>query len=60
MNDPNYSDLFNQCMNTGGYKPSPIKRKGNEIASVSQDWTNIDLQRKIQKDYTNYKPKEQL
>ena len=31
MNDPLYSDLFNQCMNTGGMKHSPIKKKGNEI-----------------------------
>mmetsp|Transcript_34953 Transcript_34953/g.33995 ORF Transcript_34953/g.33995 Transcript_34953/m.33995 type:complete len:238 (-) Transcript_34953:158-871(-) len=34
VNDPLYSDLFNQCINTGGNKQSPIKKKGNEIGSA--------------------------
>lgn len=40
MNDRNYSDLFDQCINTGGRKPSPTKKKGDEIISAKDDWTN--------------------
>jgi hypothetical protein len=31
MNDPLYSDLFDQCKNTGGCKPSPLRKKDDEI-----------------------------
>ena len=58
-NDPLYSDLFNQCMNTGGAKHSPIKKKGNEILSVQTNWTNQDTQVKLKRDYENYQPRDQ-
>lgn len=41
MNDPMYSDLFDQCKNTGGKKVTTNLKKGNEIGSASNDWTNI-------------------
>lgn len=59
QNDRNYSDLFDQCKNTGGQRPSPTRKKGDEIAVRSYDWTHQDLQSKLKKDYTNYNPKEQ-
>jgi len=34
MNDPFYSDLFDQCINTGGKRPSPIRKKFGEIDPV--------------------------
>lgn len=58
MNDPMYSDLFDQCMNTGGRKPSPIRKKFDDITSASKDWTSLDLQQKVKRDYSNYKAKD--
>ncbi|CDW73714.1 UNKNOWN [Stylonychia lemnae] len=60
MNDPMYSDLFDQCMNTGGRKPSPIRKKFDEIGFTQQDWTHQDLQQKMKRDYSDYKPRDQM
>ena len=43
MRDPMYSDLFDQCINTGGKRPSPTRKKCPEIAFAAQDWTHQDL-----------------
>ena len=58
-NDPMYSDLFDQCINTGGRKPSPTRKKHSEIAYAQKDWTAQDLQQKVKRDYSNYRPREQ-
>ena len=58
VNDRNYSDLFNQCINTGGSKPSPYKKKGQGIQSVSKQWNNVDLEKKMQRDYSGYNARD--
>jgi hypothetical protein len=42
MKDPFYSDLFDQCINTGGKRPSPIRKKFDELDPVQKDWTHQD------------------
>jgi len=59
MKDPMYSDLFDQCINTGGKRPSPTRKKCPEIAFAAQDWTHQDLQTKVRRDYSNYRAKDQ-
>lgn len=60
-NDPYYSDLFDQCKETGGQKHSPIRKQDREIGSVERDWTDKGLEQKLkkEKEYVNYNPKQQ-
>ena len=59
MQDPMYSDLFDQCITTGGKKPSPIRKKHDDIVASGAQWNSQGLEQKVRKDYTGYKPKQE-
>lgn len=59
MKDPMYSDLFDQCLNSGGKRPSPIRKKAQEITSVQVEWNNRAIEAKVKRDYSGYRASEQ-
>jgi len=60
-NDRNYSDLFDQCMGSGGRKHSPYRKKDAEIQpKVGVVWSDPEVKHQIRRDYAGYNARQMM